>query len=70
MLPKWGILVENVLIKNRATRVLLTFLGVKIDTPGKVYRMTFVVRSKNKTCDEKEGNFYGKAKNKNQAKGI
>ena len=33
-----------------------------IDTPGRVYRMTFVVRSKNKTCDEKEGNFMAKQK--------
>lgn len=62
-----GILAENVRIIESGDEgsALFMFVFKAKDTPGIVYRTAFVVRSKNKACDEKEGKFYGKTKNQN-----
>lgn len=41
-----------------------------VDTPGEVDRMTFVVRSRIRRAMKRREIFYGKAKNKNKAKGF
>jgi hypothetical protein len=40
------------------------------ETPGIVYIVTSVVRSKSKRMMKRRENFYGKAKNQNQVEGV
>ena len=55
---------------NRAAGDILAFYEWLNETPGIVYYIIVVVRRKMKACDEKEGNFNGKAENQNQIEGF